>query len=146
MSAASEGLQDRKTPCLFSVASTHATVSREKASDLDSFREPSRTTREMYFCMAASPPALIRQIQTAKSTHHPHKIVDQDRGCKTGGGACFALFSGSDNSHTNPHKKSHLMRKVFCGVGAWLAAPHLTQPEPCFSKKFLYLMSPQDDT
>ena len=30
--------------------------------------------------------------QTAKSTHHPHKIDDQHRECKTAGGAYFAFF------------------------------------------------------
>ena len=42
--------------------------------------------------------------QTAKSTHHPHKIDDQHRECKTGGGAYFAFFLGSNNSHTTPPK------------------------------------------
>ena len=40
-----------------------------------------------------------------KSTHHPHKIDDQHRECKTGGGAYFAFFFGSDNSHTTPTPK-----------------------------------------
>ena len=40
----------------------------------------------------------------AKSTHHPHKIDDQHCKCKIGGGAYFALFLGSDNSHTTPPK------------------------------------------
>ena len=31
-------------------------------------------------------------FRTAKSTHHPHKIDDQHRECKTGGGAYFAFF------------------------------------------------------
>ena len=44
------------------------------------------------------------QNRTAKSTHHPHKIDDQHRECKTGGGAYFAFFLGSDNSHTTPPK------------------------------------------
>ena len=39
------------------------------------------------------------------------------------GGACFAFLLGSDNSHTTPPLKYHLMRKVFCGDGAWLAVP-----------------------
>ena len=39
-------------------------------------------------------------LQTTKSTHHPHKIDDQHRRCKTGGDAYFAFFLGSDNSHT----------------------------------------------
>ena len=43
-------------------------------------------------------------FRTAKSTHHPHKIDDQYRECKTGGGAYFAFFLGSDNSHTTPPK------------------------------------------
>ena len=52
--------------------------------------------------------------QTAKSTHHPHKNNDQHLECKTGGGAYFAFFLGSDNSHTTPAPpKCHLMRKVF---------------------------------
>ena len=67
------------------------------------------------------------RCQTAKSTHHPHKIDDQHRECETGGGASFAFFPGSDNSHTNPPppppKKYHPMRKVFCGDGAWFAVP-----------------------
>ena len=37
-------------------------------------------------------------------------------------GACFALFLGSDNSHTTPTKYC-LLRKVFCGDGTWLAVP-----------------------
>ena len=36
------------------------------------------------------------------STYHPHKIDDQHRECKTGGGAYFAFLLGSDNSHTTP--------------------------------------------
>ena len=46
-----------------------------------------------------------RKFQTAKSTHHPHKIDDQHRECKTRGGAYFAFFLGSDNSHTPPPPK-----------------------------------------
>ena len=52
--------------------------------------------------------------QTAKSTHHPHKIDDQHRECKIGGGAYFAFFLVSDNWHTTP----------FCGDGAWFAVPY----------------------
>ena len=44
------------------------------------------------------------QIRTAKSTHHPHKIDDQHRECKTGGGAYFVFFLGSENSYTTPPK------------------------------------------
>ena len=44
-------------------------------------------------------------LQTAKSTHHPHKIDDQHREGKIGGGAYFAFFLGSDNSHTIPLKR-----------------------------------------
>ena len=44
------------------------------------------------------------QVRTAKSTHHPHKIDDQHRECKTGGGAYFAFLLGSDNSHTTSPK------------------------------------------
>ena len=33
-----------------------------------------------------------RFLETAKSTHHPNKIDDQHRECKTGGGAYFAFF------------------------------------------------------
>ena len=43
--------------------------------------------------------------RTAKSTHHPHKIDDQHRECKIGGGAFFAFLLGSDNSHTPPPPK-----------------------------------------
>ena len=39
-----------------------------------------------------------------KSTHHPHKIDNQHRECKTGGGAYFAFFLGSEDSHTTPPK------------------------------------------
>ena len=42
--------------------------------------------------------------RTPKSTHHAHKIDDQHRECKTGGGAHFAFFLGSENSHTTPPK------------------------------------------
>ena len=42
--------------------------------------------------------------RTPKSTHHPHKINDQHRECKTGGGAYFAFFLGSVNPHTTPPK------------------------------------------
>ena len=41
---------------------------------------------------------------TGKSPHHSHKIDDQHRECKTGGGAYFAFFLNSDNSHTTPPK------------------------------------------
>ena len=34
----------------------------------------------------------------------PHKIDDQHRECKTGSGAYFAFFLGSENSHTTPPK------------------------------------------
>ena len=34
----------------------------------------------------------------------PHKIDNQHRECKTGGGAYFAFFLGSDNSHTTTPK------------------------------------------
>ena len=40
--------------------------------------------------------------RTPKSTHHPHKIDNQHRECKTGGGAYFAFFLASDNSNTTP--------------------------------------------
>ena len=43
-----------------------------------------------------------REKRRAKSTHHPHKSDDQHRKCKTGGGAHFAFFLGSSNSHTTP--------------------------------------------
>ena len=49
-------------------------------------------------------PSRVCKFRTAKSTHHPHKIDDQDRECKTGGGAYFPFFLGSDNSHTTPPK------------------------------------------
>ena len=41
-------------------------------------------------------------FQTAKSTHHPHKIDDQHRKCKIEGGAYVAVFLGSDILHTTP--------------------------------------------
>ena len=44
----------------------------------------------------------VAKHRSAKSTHHPHKIDDQHRECKAGGGAYFAFFLGSDNSHTTP--------------------------------------------
>ena len=42
--------------------------------------------------------------QTVKSAHHPHKIDDQHRECRTGGGAYFASLLGSDNLHTTPEE------------------------------------------
>ena len=77
--------------------------------------------------------------QTAKSTHHLHKINDQHRGCKTGGGAYFVFFLGSNNSHTTTPQKYHLMRKVFCGDGAWLAVPYSNTTSKCFSTWKLFL-------
>ena len=44
-------------------------------------------------------------VRTPKSTHHPHKIDNQHRACKTGGGAYFAFFLGCENSHTTPQKR-----------------------------------------
>ena len=55
-----------------------------------------------YFCGEIETSRL--KIRTAKSTHHPHKIDNQHRECKTGGGAYFAFFLASDNSHTTPPK------------------------------------------
>ena len=50
-------------------------------------------------------PLASPSFQTAKSTHHPHKIDDEPRECKTGGGAHFAFFLGFDNLHTTPPKR-----------------------------------------
>ena len=36
----------------------------------------------------------------------PHEIDDQHCECETGGGAYFAFFLGSDNSHTTPPKNT----------------------------------------
>ena len=46
----------------------------------------------------AEKPKLQKQ---QKSTHHPHKIDNQHRECKTGGGAYFAFFLGSDKPPKN---------------------------------------------
>ena len=57
---------------------------------------------------------MLGWYQNAKSTHHPHKMDNQHRECKTGGGTYFAFFLGSDKLHTTPPpQKYHLMRKVF---------------------------------
>ena len=48
-------------------------------------------------------------LQTAKSTHHPHKIDDQHCKCRTGGGAYFAFFLGSDNPRTTPPDEEGLL-------------------------------------
>ena len=73
------------------------------------------------------PPPLGVSARTAKSTHHPHKIDDQHRKCKTGGGAYFAFFLGSDNSHTTP-PKIPLDEEGLCGVRGWRSPTVL-----CFS-------------
>ena len=67
---------------------------------------------------------IVSNYQTAKSTHHPHKIDDQHRECKTGGGAYFAFLLGSDNQHTTP-QEYQVMRKVFSGDGACFAVPQI---------------------
>ena len=47
------------------------------------------------------------RIQAAKSTHHPHKIDNQHRECKTGGGANFCLFLRFRQfAHHHPPKRS----------------------------------------
>ena len=40
--------------------------------------------------------------------HYPHKIDDQHRECKIGGGACFAFLLGSDNSHATPPPQKNI--------------------------------------
>ena len=70
---------------------------------------------------------------TAKSMHHPHKIDDRHRECKTGGGADFALVLGSDNSHTTRGEVSRTGLQSDREQGACLAK------EPALSLKFLLL-------
>ena len=59
----------------------------------------------MFSCVSVPRNATRTKYQTAKSTHHPHKINNQHRECKTGGDAYFAFFLGPDNSHTTPLKR-----------------------------------------
>ena len=67
----------------------------------------------------------------AKSTHHPHKIDDQRRECKAGGGAYFVFLLGSDHSHTTPPPKKIPLDEEgllwgWCAVGPLLKifGPH----------------------
>ena len=63
-----------------------------------------RDTRKRSSSTSWSATGFRRPLKTAKSTHDPHKIDNQHRECKTGGGAYFAFFLASDNSHTTPPK------------------------------------------
>ena len=81
--------------------------------------------------------------QTAKSTHHPHKIDDQHRKCKIGGGAYFAFLLGSDNSHTTPQKlprdeEGLLFRRTQEGCGCLGGANPAAFPQarPIFQQPF----------
>ena len=62
-----------------------------------------------------------------KSTHHPHKIDDQHRECKTGGGAYFAFFLGSENSHTTPPKIPPDEEGLFVGMVRGWRSPMAAQ-------------------
>ena len=53
-------------------------------------------------CLCQNNPCSEGNYQTAKSTHHPHKMDGQHCACETGGGAYFAFLLGSDNSRTTP--------------------------------------------
>ena len=68
---------------------------------LDPYRPKNTMSRIPTPPRAGTPPF----CQAPKSTHHPHKIGDRHRVCKTGGGAYFAFVLGSDNLYTPPPKK-----------------------------------------
>ena len=61
-------------------------------------------------------PIFFVPLQTAKSTHHPHKIDDQHRECKTGGGAYFAFLLGSRQFAHHPLKNTARWRRSFVGM------------------------------
>ena len=64
--------------------------------------------------------------QTAKSTQHPHKIDANITSAKLGV-VCILPFSEALTIRTPPppSPKYHLMKKVFCGDGAWFVVPWL---------------------
>ena len=86
----------RETLGLQGVISNRATIMRE--------REKEKEKREKKGRGGGSTGPKLQNLQTAKSTHHPHKIDDQRRECKNGGGAFFAFFSGSDKFAHHPPK------------------------------------------
>ena len=73
--------------------------------------------------------------------HHPTKSKNKHRECKTGGGAYFACFLGSDDSHTTLPKKHTWWGKVFCGDRAWLAVPYFLLSEKSLHFSALSLIS-----
>ena len=84
---------------------------------------------------------LPHNSRTPKSTHHSHKIEDQHRECKTGGGAYFAFFLGSENSHTTPPKippEEGRLLWGWCVVGGPLNRGHLKS----LRKKFVFNSHP----
>ena len=71
------------------------------------------------------PPTPTATCQTAKSTHHPHKSTINIASAKLGVVRILPILLRFrvGTIRTPPLRNYHLMRKVFCGDGAWFAVP-----------------------